>query len=115
MASAWRQISATATGPYWRRWQAPSCCWPVKASPCGKARPGLLLRFRRPGPALVVGFRDRRQLFDERCDRPDLLILDAGQLEARHARHVDAVLDDPEQLCRREAAGDLLQVGRIGM
>jgi hypothetical protein len=61
---------------------------------------GLLLRFSRRGPALVVGVGNARQFLDERRNRPDFVVLGAGLREAGHASHVDAVLDHPEQLGR---------------
>src|SRR5436190_10442020 len=44
-------------------------------------------------PFLEVFFLDLRQLLQERHDRPDFRISHAGRAEARHAGHVDAVLD----------------------
>ena len=57
-------------------------------------------RLGRGGPRLVVRVRQRRPFPDESDDRPDLLVRRPGRAEARHARHLDAVLDDPEQLRR---------------
>ena len=57
---------------------------------------GLLLRFSRRGPGLVVGIGNARQFLDESRDRPDFVVLGAGLRKAGHARHVDAVLDHPE-------------------
>src|SRR5712672_3086540 len=67
----------------------------------------------RRGPGLVILRRDRRPFLDEGGDRPDLLVVDADLPEARHAGHVDAVLDHPEDHARL-VVGDLLEIGRIG-
>src|SRR5258706_4256530 len=64
-------------------------------------------------PRLVILRRDRRPFLDEGGDRPDLLVVDADLSEARHAGHVDAVLDHPEDHARL-LVGDLLEIGRIG-
>src|SRR5258705_4474547 len=68
----------------------------------------------RRGPRLVILRRDRGPFFDEGDDRPDFLVVDADLSEARHARHVDAVLDRPEDDARL-VVGDLLEIGRIGV
>src|SRR6266404_7132831 len=67
----------------------------------------------RRGPRLVILRRHRGPLLDEGDDRPDFLVVDADLSEARHAGHVDAVLDHPEDHARL-IVGDLLEVGRIG-
>src|SRR5207248_10928524 len=66
------------------------------------------------GPRLEVFWRDRRQLLEECDHRPDFLIRHFDAREARHAGHVDAVLDHPEKLARLTRADDLLEIGRIG-
>src|SRR5438046_1426076 len=66
-------------------------------------------------PARGVGVRKARQSLAQCCNRPDLVIPGAGLRDAGHARHVDAVLDHPEQLGRGEFTSDFLQVRRIGM
>src|SRR3954469_24976645 len=65
------------------------------------------------GPRLVILRRHRRPLLHKGRDRPDFLVVDADLSEARHAGHVDAVLDHPEDHARL-LVGDLLEVGRIG-
>src|SRR5262249_58564152 len=63
----------------------------------------------RRRPALVILGRYRREPFDEGGNLPDFVIARAGGAEARHAGHLDAVLDHPEQLIRRALGCDLLQ------
>src|ERR1700735_5624909 len=65
---------------------------------------------RRRRPASVIGLRNARKLLDERRDRPEFLVLCSGKEEARHAGHVDAVLDHPEQLRDRAVAGQFAAV-----
>src|SRR5262249_44485425 len=66
------------------------------------------------GPGLVVGLRHARQFLQEGDDLPDFLVRHFDFAEARHAGHVDAVLDHPEQLVRPAIVDDLLEVGRVG-
>ena len=80
----------------------------------GGGQPGVRWRGGR-GPGLVVGLLDARQFLQEGDDRPDLVVFGAGKRKARHAGHVDAVLDHPEQLRGRAIVNDFLQVRRIGM
>src|SRR5579862_5164771 len=54
----------------------------------------------RRRPRLEIRLRDARELLDERDDPPDVVVRGAGAGKARHAGHVDAVLDDPEELGR---------------
>ncbi len=89
-------------------------CRILSAAPAGlitqqepRARSGL----RAPG--LEVGVGHGREFLDEGDDRPDLLVRHLDHAEARHAGHVDAVLDDPEQVLGGPLAGDLLEIGRI--
>src|ERR1700704_3472771 len=68
----------------------------------------------RGGPRLVILRRHARPFLHECDDRPDFLVVDADLPEARHAGHVDAVLDRPEDDARF-VVDDLLEIGRIGM
>ena len=72
-----------------RRRRRPSISSDARAAPWASSR----LR----GPRLEVRLRNARQLLDEGDDRPDFLVGHLDKAEARHARHVDAVLDHPEQ------------------
>src|SRR5947207_6159195 len=58
-------------------------------------------------PLLEVFFLHVRQFLEECDDRPGFCVLHAGRSEARHAGHVDAVLDDPEQMARLALLHDL--------
>src|SRR5882757_2045055 len=111
MPWAWPPTSATAIGRCWLPSRVASLLRPANAGkPSRQVRAALLLRFGRRGPGPVVGVGNAGQFLDECRNRPDLVVLGAGLRKARHACHVDAVLDYPEQLGRGEPTGDLLQV-----
>ena len=65
---------------------------------------------RRLRRAVLVG-RQLRQLADERDDRPEVVV-GQPELPRRHARHLDAVLDDPEDLGARPLARRVREVRR---
>src|SRR6266480_2834505 len=75
---------------------------------------GRLKVSRLSGPGLEIIVRYARQLLDESHDGPDFPVGHLDGPEARHTRHVDAVLDDPEQLWGRDLVGKILEIGRIG-
>src|SRR5690242_20230213 len=79
------------------------------------ASPWLGLPTGLGAPRLEILVRDRRKLLEEGDDGPDLLVRDVDGAEARHGRHLDAVLDDPEQLPRLALVDDVLEVGRRGL
>src|SRR5262245_1868841 len=66
------------------------------------------------GPRFEIFFRDARQLFEEGDNRPDFPVRHLDETEARHAGHVNAVLDDPEQFLWLALVDELLEVGWIG-
>src|SRR5262249_56737583 len=73
------------------------------------------MRLSGLAPRLEVVIRGARQLLEEGDDRPDLLVRHLDRAEARHAGHLDAVLDHPEQLPRLALVDDVLEVGRSGI
>src|SRR5919206_2936996 len=86
------------------------------SNPCraGMVPPAkLLVTASRCGPGLEVLVRDRRQLLNEGGDAPDFLVGHLDRPEARHARHVNSVLDHPKHLCRRAVVDELFEVGWI--
>src|SRR5215471_8956037 len=105
-----------------RRWRAP-CSEKRSAtrwrSQTPRPRSSKSLKLRRAPstlrrPRLEILLRDARQLFEEGDDRPNFLVRHFGETEARHAGHVDAVLDYPEQILRPAFVDEVLEVGRIG-
>src|SRR5580704_11388981 len=71
--------------------------------------------WRRRAPCLVVSLRHSRQLLEKGDDRPDFLVGHADRAKARHPRHLDAVLDHPEQLAWLKTANDVLEVRWTGI
>src|SRR6516164_782649 len=84
-------------------------------SPIASINTPSLSRSMGSSPHLEITIAYARQLLDEGHNGPNFVVGHLDGAKARHAGHVDAILDRPEQLLRRALVGYILEVGRIRM